>query len=168
MSLVPPELQAPFLLAGWSSGRRVSVSADVPTGHPAVEVLANLAGLAVGVTGPGIECAASDISFGESPDRLPEADALEVAFESRLIAIAEIHNGHGQLLMDEAGRCFGVSLMHAATWFEGAILAAALRSLLTGLKGRPILLPGQTAVELYGQTFVEGDTALYDLTSARC
>jgi len=38
---------------------------------------------------------------------------------SKLIGVAEVHRGHGLLLIDEAERCFGASLIHDAFYFEG-------------------------------------------------
>jgi len=44
-----------FLAAGWRSGRRVDVSAMVPSDHPASEILAEFGDLTVGDDGAGQE-----------------------------------------------------------------------------------------------------------------
>jgi hypothetical protein len=112
-----------------------------------------MGGLHVGQAGHGIECASSDLIFqfcNVAPDIVSTWSEL---LGSNLIEIAEVHNRHGLLLMDEAGRCFGASLIHDAFYFEGHNFGDALKRLLLGRKARPMLRPDQHQVDLYGETF---------------
>ena len=115
-----------------------------------------MGGLHVGQAGCGIECASSDLIF-QFCDVAPEiVSTWSELLGSKLIEIAEVHNRHGLLLMDEAGRCFGASLMHDAFYFEGQNFDEALTRLLLGRRSRPMLKPDQQQVDLYGETFVRG------------
>lgn len=63
--------------------------------------------------------------------------------------------------MAEDGRVFGNSVVHDAFYFLGIDLREALQRLLCGRRAIPMLRPDQTSITLYGDTFVEGDAALY-------
>ena len=159
---IPSEVHHLFAAAGWRPGRRVSVDDRVSEHHPAHDVLQEMGGLHVGQAGRGIECASSDLSFqfcDEAPEILSTWSEL---LGSKLIGIAEVHRGHGLLLIDEAERCFGSSLIHDAFYFEGHSFGEALTRLLLGRKSRPMLRPDQHQVDLYGETFVRGHPAIFD------
>lgn len=81
---------------------------------------------------------------------------------TKLIEVAEVHNRHGLLVLDEAGRCFGASLIHDAFYFEGHNFGDALSRLLLGRKARPMLRPDQHEVDLYGETFARGHPAIFE------
>ncbi len=121
----------------------------------------------MGVAGVGLECASSDISFREVVDPVPEVLILEAAIGQRVVGIAEFQHAHGQLYVDQSGRCFGASLVHPALWLQGETFEAAILALLTGRIPRPILLPGQESVVLYGETLRVGDPRLCDLKSLK-
>jgi hypothetical protein len=148
--------------AGWTSGRRVPAPDTIPPTHPAAAVLESLSGFRIGETGPGLECAKSDLNFGLVDDGHKDIARLEALLGETLFGVAQVHNAHGELHIDGRGRCFGVSLMHSATWFEGETLDAALQGLLVGLRPRPILPPGEDSVELFGGTYRAGDDRLFD------
>ena len=159
---------------GWTPQREVAIPALVrsaldqqpgPACHPAVAALQNLAGLHIGQVGKGVECASSDIEFdwleahftGEDTD-----DALlswEQRLHTRLIAVAEVHHSHGQLLMAGDGRCFSWSFVGMS--FEGENLQQALEHLLLGIRSRPMLEPGQSSTQLYGTLYKAGDPEIY-------
>jgi hypothetical protein len=155
-----------FLAAGWQSGRGVCVDGRVPPFHPAYRVLQEVGGLRVGRSGlGGVECARSDLEF-----RFCEVDQDIVStwnelLRSQLIGAAEVHNRHGWLLVDEAGRCFGASQIHDAFYFEGQTFGEAVERLLLGRKARPMLRPDQHHVDLYGVTFARGNPAIFDYRS---
>jgi len=159
---IPSEVRHLFVAAGWRPARDVSVDDRVPEHHPAHDVLQEMGGLHVGQAGCGIECASSDLIF-QFCDVAPEiVSTWSELLGSKLIEIAEVHNRHGLLLMDEAGRCFGASLIHDAFYFEGQNFDEALTRLLLGRRSRPMLKPDQQQVDLYGETFVRGHPAIFD------
>jgi hypothetical protein len=159
---IPSEVRQLFVAAGWRPARRVSVDGRVPEDHPAHDVLQELGGLHVGQAGYGIECASSDLIFqfcDVAPDIVSTWSEL---LGSKLIEVAEVHHRHGLLVMDEAGRCFGASLIHDAFYFEGRNFGEALKRLLLGRKSRPMLRPDQHQVDLYGETFARGHPAIFE------
>ena len=159
---------------GWTPQREVAIpelirsALDQQPGlacHPAVAALQNLAGLHIGQVGKGRECASSDIEFdwleahftGEDAD-----DALlswEQRLHTRLIAVAEVHHSHGQLLMAGDGRCFSWSFVGMS--FEGENIQQALEHLLLGIRSRPMLEPGRSSTQLYGTLYKAGDPEIY-------
>jgi SUKH-3 immunity protein len=129
---IPPDVRPLFVTAGWQSDRRIGVDARVPQLHAAHNILEEMGGLQVGQCGPGIECATSDLAF-----HFCEADKEIVStwsklLRSQLVEVAEVHNRHGWLFVDEAGRCFGASQIHDAFYYEGRIFAEATERLLLG------------------------------------
>jgi hypothetical protein len=148
--------------AGWTSDRRAPVSDPIPKTHPAIAILESLSGFRIGEAGPGLECATGDVNFRAVDDGREDITRLEELLGETLVGIAEVHEAHGELYLDGRGRCFGVSLMHSATWFEGENLDVALDRLLTGLRPRPILLPGQNDIFFFGETYGAGDARLFD------
>ena len=159
---------------GWIPQREVAIPALIRSAldqqpalacHPAVAALQNLAGLHIGQVGKGRECASSDIEFdwleayftGEDAD-----DALlswEQRLHTRLIAVADVHHAHGQLLMAGDGRCFSWSFVGMS--FEGENLQQALEHLLLGIRSRPMLEPGQSSTQLYGTLYKAGAPEIY-------
>jgi hypothetical protein len=159
---IPSEVRHLFAAAGWRPARRVSIDDRVPEHHPAHDVLQEMGGLHVGQAGYGIECASSDLFFqfcDEAPEILSTWSEL---LGCKLIGVAEVHRSHGLLLMDEAERRFGASLIHDAFYFEGHNFGEALTRLLLGRKSRPMLRPDQHQVDLHGETFVRGHPAIFD------
>ena len=159
---------------GWTPQREVAIPALIRSAldqqpalacHPAVAALQNLAGLHIGQVGKGRECASSDIEFdwleayftGEDAD-----DALlswEQRLHTRLIAVADVHHAHGQLLMAGDGRCFSWSFVGMS--FEGENIQQALEHLLLGIRSRPMLEPSQSSTQLYGTLYKAGDPEIY-------
>jgi len=158
---IPSEVRHLFLAAGWRPARRVGVEDSVPEHHPAHNVLQEMGGLHVGEAGCGIECASGDLifQFCDDPEILSMWSEL---LGSQLIGVAKVCHGHGLLLMDEAGRCFGASLIHDAFYFEGPNFGEALKGKLLGYRSRPMLRPDQHQVYLYGDTFVRGHPAIFE------
>lgn len=115
---IPKDVRPLFVAAGWQSGRRVDVDGRVPRLHPAHDLLQEVGGLHVGRSEiAGIECARSDLEFCFCEVHHDILSTWSELLRSRLIGVAEVHNRHGWLLMDEAGRCFGASQMHDAFYF---------------------------------------------------
>jgi SUKH-3 immunity protein len=158
---VPATLQRLFVAAGWRPGRTVRLSPTIPADHPAASILTNFGGLRVGTTGPGKECATSDVAFQELPMEDATRKVWAALLRTELIGIAEVHNEHGALYIDRAGRCYQGSLIHDAFSFEGASFNEAIERLLLGRRSRPMLRPDQTAIRLYGDEIRADDPRVY-------
>ena len=158
---VTSAVRSTFEAAGWHPSRRVAVSDRVPETHPAYEILEEMGGLLVGRVGPGEECAQSDIAFEFCEDQEYQ-QAWSLLLGSMLIGIAEVHNHHGWLFIDERGRCFGASQVHDAFYFGGQTFGEAVEGLLLGRRARPMLRPNQSTIELYGETFKRGHPAIFE------
>jgi hypothetical protein len=152
-----------FVEAGWTPDRRANLTTPPPDNHPAAELLSAFGGLRISATGPGTQCAASDVYFTQQVDELPEALAFARLLGEPLVPLAETHNAHGVLYIGQSGRCFGASLIDETIWLEGESFEEAIRSLTTGRRVRPILLPGQESAALYGETYALGDPRLYGI-----
>ena len=162
MLTIPDSVRDLFLVAGWHPSRCVAVDQAVSSDHPAAEVLAEFGGLHVGSTGRGLECARSDINFVRLDDEtIADAIPWQKLLETTLIGIAECHLMHEALLIAESGRCFGLSYIHDAFYFEGESFGEAVEGLLLGRHARPMLRPNQPSVMLYGETFAAGHPSLY-------
>ena len=156
MSVVPPNLRAEFMRGGWFEGRETSIDASVPQSHPARAVLAELSG--VSLTRPDEHVIEVDFKFLKSDDSFIIAWAT--ALGMRLVGIAEAHNAHGELFMTDLGHVIGSSVVHEACWFEGRSFAEAMAAILKGKRSRPMLLPTQAEVTLYGVVFEHGNAAV--------
>jgi hypothetical protein len=159
---LPESVKPLFAVAGWRPGRRSAVSSAVPADHPAATILSMFGGLTVTPAGDaGEECATSDLAFQELE---PDESVTEVwggLLGTRLVGVAEVHRGHGELYVAADGRCFGHSLMHDAFSFEGASFAEAMERSLLGRRSRPMLRPDQPSVTLYGVQYTAGSPEVY-------
>ncbi|HEY0683476.1 MAG TPA: SUKH-3 domain-containing protein [Steroidobacter sp.] len=155
----PLSIRSLFERAGWSPARQVQVSARVPIGHPARAILCSFTGLRVGESGPGVDCAASDIAFRDEDSEFETEWSPHLG--SQLICVGGLHNEHGELFIDSRGRVFGASLIHDAFWFEGADVWTGIEGALLGRRSRPVLHPTQDAVTLYGERYARGDPRIY-------
>jgi len=164
MIAVPESVRRQFVEAGWFEGRRVSISHAVPAAHPAAIVLAEFVGLTVRpFKTAGEKCAAHQLEFMELEADEEVTGNLSHLVGAPLVGIAEACGGHGQLLMAADGRLFGRSCVHSAFYFEGSSFALAVEGALLGRRARPILLPGQEAVSLYGIRHTAASPELYAL-----
>jgi hypothetical protein len=152
-------VKAAFVAAGWRPGRRVGVPSGVDTAHPAHEVLQEFGGLRVGRTGSGEECATSDLEFCLVRD-FDDVEAWEMRLGVRLVGVGEAHKRHGEVYVDNQGRCFGAWL-NTIFVFEGGTFSAAMECLLLGRRSRPLLPPGEDTVVLYGERYRRGDPRLF-------
>lgn len=140
---LPESLLSLFLAAGWPTTCTEPLPGFVPPAHPAAALLEQLAGLKVGTCGAGEECATSDVEFGTF-EHLHGSEEL-IEWQQRLgrtlVSIAEIHHGHGALLMDEQGYCYVLSLIHDGFWIQGQTFVKAMETLIFGRKaGEPVQL----------------------------
>ena len=148
---LPESLSPLFLAAGWPSISTVPLPGYVPPEHPAAALLEQLAGVQVGICGTGEECATSDVAFGTFEHLHGSEDFREwqQRLGSTLVSIAEVHHGHGALLMDEKGCCYLLSLIHDGLWILGPGFVQAMENLIFGRKiGEPAQLatPGEIPI----------------------
>ncbi|MDZ4775417.1 MAG: SUKH-3 domain-containing protein [Alphaproteobacteria bacterium] len=154
--------------AGWTSGRRDHDMVErlnrerVPSEHPAFATLSEFGTLALGDTGPGEQCARSDVQFDLILGGDENAARWAELLHTRLVGIGWTHNSHGELYMSEDGRVFENSIVHDAFCFLGADLAEALTRMHKGQRAKPMLRPEQAEIRLYGDAFGPGDPNLYD------
>jgi len=163
--MLPFDLFSFFKSAGWYPGRAVDLppglGQQLPEGHPAFRILSEFGGLTVGKVGRGQQCASSDVAFGFVDAADYQIEIWNDLLGTILVGIAEVHHAHGELYVDTAGRCFGVSLMHDAFYFEGESFGDAMRGLLLGRRSRPMLRPDQETVTLYGIDYDVNSPELY-------
>jgi hypothetical protein len=138
------------------------VPPSVPAGHPAAAILAEFGGLTVDPgRDAGEECATNDLAFLAL---WPDESITRIWGEllgTRLVGIAEVHSGHGELYVAADGRCFGRSCIHDAFYFEGASFAETVERSLLGRRSRPMLRPDQSSVTLYGVRFTADSPEVY-------
>jgi len=123
--------------AGWHEGRCDEVSYyDFPGMElfPAARVvLSEYAGLNFGKSGPGKECATSDVQIDPSlgAHLTQELDEYYRKHGKRFYVLGEIHRAHGYLLIDESGATYLHSdeLLYLAETFE-----QGLEKLIHGIK----------------------------------
>ncbi|MCG3134805.1 MAG: hypothetical protein HMLKMBBP_02187 [Planctomycetes bacterium] len=98
--------------AGWTDGRRIDLGpwqAFPVSPFPAAQaVLTEFGGLHFGSTGPGIDCARSDVDLTPSwPNRrFTGYPDLERSIGQRLYPLGETHRANMELLIDESGRVY--------------------------------------------------------------
>jgi hypothetical protein len=159
---IPESVRPRFVAAGWHPGRRVTVSLAVPADHPAAVILAAFGGLTITPDREaGEECAPDDLAFQEL---FPDESVTEVwsrLLGIRLVGVAEMHHGHGELYVGADGRCFGRSCVHDAFYFEGASFAEAAERALRGRRSRPLFRPDQVSVTLYGIRYTPDSPEVY-------
>lgn len=124
MDALSSDLMGALREAGWFEGRRVAVDASVSPEHPAHEVLAELGGLQL------VREGIVELDFQYVPEVDREIEPWAEALQTRLIGIAEAHNGHGILYMTSGGQIIGASIIHPACWFDGRTIEEALARLL--------------------------------------
>ncbi|MCE9637841.1 MAG: SUKH-3 domain-containing protein [Planctomycetes bacterium] len=128
----PTRVRAMFERAGWAPGRRVAVSDEVPRGHPAHAILASFSGLSVGECGPGEECARSDMVFRDLLEDASTVRTWETVLKTRLVSVASVHRGHGEMYVASDGQCYGASRNDGAFYFEGASFSEAVERRVFG------------------------------------
>ena len=153
MSVAPSRFMSHLRRSGWRENRQVAVDGRVPSNHPAYQVLSELGG----VSFASREWNKILLDFQYVEEAAEEARKWTQAYGMRLVGVAEIHNGHGEAYMTEQEHLIAFSLIHDACWFLGANLEAAMDALWREERARPMLLPGQESVDLYGETIMGKD-----------
>ena len=81
----------------------------------------------------------------------------EAALGTSMVGIAEEDDGHGELYITQGGQVIFCSLVHPACSLVGITFAEAMEAIGRGDRSRPMLLPEQSEVTLYGVVFRQGD-----------
>ncbi|MBD2106778.1 SUKH-3 domain-containing protein [Nodosilinea sp. FACHB-13] len=161
---IPTDILPFFQSAGWYPERRVALpnkaQSLIPEGHPAAMILSTFSGLRVGRVGLGEECAASDIIFGLIEDSEDAVGKWNDLLKTKLIGVAEYHHSHGELFIDAVGKCYSLGLQDTFC-FEGDNFNQAARNLLLGRRSRPMLLPGEESVMVYGEIYTAESPEVY-------
>jgi SUKH-3 immunity protein len=159
----PPEVVFSFERAGWHAGYRLADQLLMPPSHPAAQILASFGGLVVRPESKaGAECAAADISFGRLAEQDPLVAEWAALLGTELLGVAECHSGHEALFVATDGRCYGLSYIHTAFYYYGDTFSEAIIRILKGYRAKPMLLPTQSEVTLYGEVFTSTSPSLYD------
>ncbi len=153
MSIVPNDLRDALRRAGWFEGRRVTVHTSVSVDHPAYAVLAELGDLIFPNPSPSV----TSIAFRYDKDAKEWMAAWEAALAMDLVSIAEQDDGHAALYLTDRGHMIGCSLVHPACFLVGQTFGKALQAIWSGERARPMLLPDEEEVILYGNRFRRGD-----------
>lgn len=166
MNTLPLDIISFFTSAGWTPHRRQYLSQDIlnkiPDNHPAINLLTEFLGLKVGACGPGEQCATSDIEFRFIADDWDDISTWNDLLHTKLIGIAEVHHRHEQLYIDQTGKCYVLSGVSDDFSYCGADFTTAMQNLLLGRRLRPMLLPGQESVMLYGITYTADNPEIYE------
>ena len=158
----PPDIARVFERAGWRPGRRVVDLPPSSAAHPAAQILVSFAGLVLYPDADaGVDCAPSDIRFGPVELRAPLVSEWAGRMAVTLVPVAEVHFSNDVLLVATDGRCFGFGYVDSAFFFLGHTLWEAASRLLQGSRAMPMLLPWESAVQLYGQVFTHESPNLY-------
>lgn len=125
--------------AGWYEGRSIAVKIppELDVFPLAYEVLAEFGGLHVGRTGPGIDCAMSDVEIDPvlGAHLRPVLNPYEKELATRLFPLGEVHLGHGYLVIDELGRTYLFGDGGLEPW--ASTFSRCLELLLLGKKPDP-------------------------------
>lgn len=162
MAIVPDNVRPLFIAAGWHPARRVRVSTSISIDHPAHTILSAFGGLHVKPDREaGEECGPDDLHFQECARDESYEDVWDALLGTRLIGVALVHQGHGQMYVADDGRCFGSSFVHEAFWFAGQTFGDAVERCLLGRRSQPMLAPNQASVRLYGIEYTRDSLELY-------
>ena len=155
--LLPPEnVRALFVEAGWRPGRRVLVSGLAGLDHPGAAILEAFDGLLVGSPPltEAVTVARDNVTFGPVEERGDLVAAWEACLRTRLIGVGTAQDGYEEVWVSAAGFWFLNSTVAEGFALAGESFAEAMEcSLRRSRRVRPMLLPGETSVELYGQTY---------------
>jgi hypothetical protein len=156
MSVVPSSMSQVFERAGWHRGRNVGVPADVPSQHPAHALLAELAGIRLKRPASNIR----SITFTHVMEAASHVRPWEAALATTMVGIAQQDDGHAELYLTEREEVIGCSLVHFALWLVGRTFPEAREAIVRGEPSKPMLLPGENGVTLYGSVYLQGDPAV--------
>ena len=161
MNDLPESVRPLFLEGGWQAGRQVPVSAEIPAQHVAFSVLAEFGALRIGHSGPGRECAASDIAFQAPYQENPTAALWSELLRTNLIGVAYVQHADCELYVSTDGRWFELSLIDDEICYVGSWFGEAMERILLGYRCRPMLRPGQQTITFYGENIVSDDPRVY-------
>ncbi|BDM64279.1 hypothetical protein NFHSH190041_17310 [Shewanella sp. NFH-SH190041] len=129
--------------AGWYEGRDIELDnlldITIASHLAAVKILKEYGGLSVGKTGPGRDCAASDIKFYTRPHY--EANGLCKEWEAKvgnLVVIANAHHQHIIVLVDSQSNLYIFTASDEQLYYGGSFSETTAK-LLLGLDYGPTI-----------------------------
>jgi len=157
---LPMTIRPLFLAAGWYLGREVPVPTSIAAEHTAAIVMSEFGGLRVGKSGPGKDCAASDVHFSEAYPEELITDVWGLLLNTELVKVGDVCSAHAALYIDAQGRYFEAGPVHDLA-FAGASFGEAMEKLLLGHRLRPMLSPDQLTVMMYGEEIPADHPSVY-------
>lgn len=110
MDRFPKDIEEQIKNQGWFVGRQYGGVKERPKDFdifPAAEtILSEFEGLRIGISGPGQECATSDINFDPSYGDGMSKEVHAESKQKRLYPIAGVHNAHQTMFVDESGNIY--------------------------------------------------------------
>lgn len=132
MSGFPEDIDEIIKHQGWFPGRRYEGPKHRPDGYaifPAAEaILEEFEGLKLGTTGPGVDCARSDIEmdpfYGDGMAEVIHENNNQLGRRMRYYPLAGVHKGHMVMFVDDDGAIYLYfdSLEFYASNFKEAII----------------------------------------------
>jgi len=164
VELLTRAIEPDFEAAGWFTGRDVDPVYPVSPKHPAHAILRAFTGLKVGGTGPGEECARDGVFFGshwfDGIDKRqiePEISDWQGLLKTEFVCLGDSADEHGEFWLDGKGRLFYNCLVAPIITYQGASFTEGMERLLRGRKCRPMLLPWQRQLTIWGECLTADD-----------
>mgnify|MGYP007070479173 CR=1 FL=1 len=85
----------------------------------------------------------------------------ESLLHTTLVGLGEVEFHHGEFYVASDGRCFGLSCVHDAFYFEGESFKKYWLRKFLGSRARPMLRPDQSSVMLYGIVYTRESPETY-------
>ncbi|EMI53025.1 SUKH-3 domain-containing protein [Rhodopirellula sallentina] len=152
-----------FTSAGWHSDWQFDVPTRIPHDHPAFNVLGRFGGLHIKPdTDSGVECATADVDIRPLEHRWPTVDRWQSHLATTLVGFAVASDTYEQLWIASDSRVFTSNDITEYVGYVGDGFNAAMLNLLTGVRHRPLLAPGETGINYYGEDYHAGDPRIYN------
>ncbi len=131
--------------------------------HPAYEIFRKYGTTVIPEAPIGQECAPGNIAFIQPSDRenTPEVAYWERKLKTRLIKIADIHNGYAELYIASDERVFVIDDVVGQFCFCSDSIEGAIENIVNGIRTQPLFKPFQWKIVLYGETYRRNDARNY-------
>ncbi|MEO1530292.1 MAG: SUKH-3 domain-containing protein [Planctomycetota bacterium] len=161
------DLLSLFATAGWHSDWKFVVPTDNSHDHPAFNVLSRFGGLHLKpYADSGVECATADVDIRPLEHRSPTVDRWESHLATTLVGFALASDTYAQLWIAADSRVFASNDVNDCLGYVGDGFNSAIRNVLTGVRHQPLLAPGETGVNYYGEDYHAGDPRVYNWQSS--
>ena len=152
-----------FAAAGWQADWQFDVPTGIPNNHPARTLLGRFGGLHIKPESEsGLECATADVDIRPLDHRWPTVDHWELLLATTLVGFALASDTYEQLWVASDSRVFSSNDITDHVGYVGDCFNSAMRNILTGIRHRPMLAPGETGINYYGEDYLAGDLRIYN------